>query len=99
MKVIPLSAIASQSFAVVLASQNCTIRVYQKSTGVFLDLSVSGTPLITGVICLDMVRLIQQAYHGFTGDLMFMDTQGSEEPKFAGLGSRWVLMYLEATDL
>lgn len=98
MQIIPLSAVASQTFAIVLAQQNCTISVFQKSTGMFLDLLVSGAPVIRGVICLDAVRILQQTYQSFVGDLMFMDMQGSDDPKYAGLGTRWVLMYLEASD-
>ena len=99
MKFIPIASVPSQTFSVVLASQNCSINVYQKSTGMYLDLSVSGSPLLTGMLCQDRVKLVRQTYLGFVGDLAFMDTQGFDAPQFAGLGSRWVLMYLEASDI
>lgn len=99
MQFIPITSIPAQTFTIVLAGQNCSIEVYQKSTGMFLDLSLSGTPLLTGLLCQDRVRLVRQTHLGFVGDLAFMDTQGFDDPEFAGLGSRWVLMYLEASDL
>lgn len=99
MQIIPLTPTAAQSLTVVLESQNCTITASQKSTGMFLDLAVDNTPIISGVICRDRVRLVRQEYLGFVGDLAFMDTQGLDDPQYEGLGTRWVLMYLEASEL
>lgn len=99
MQVIPLSATPSQTLNVLLASQNCKINVYQKSTGVFLDLYVNDAPIVTGVICRDRVKLVRYGYIGFVGDLAFVDTQGANDPEHAGFGSRFLLTYLEAVDL
>lgn len=99
MKEIPLQAMPSQRLSVVLAAQNCQIAVYQKSTGMYLDLSVNDAPIITTRLCRDRVRLVRQEYLGFVGDLTFMDTQGRDDPQWAGLGARWKLRYLEAGDL
>ncbi|WP_017133253.1 hypothetical protein, partial [Pseudomonas agarici] len=73
MKVVPLSATPSQTFAAVLGGQNCTFRIYQKSTGMFLDLSIDQTKILTGVLCLNLVNIVQQEYLGFVGGLFFMD--------------------------
>lgn len=99
MQIIPLTAVPSQTLKTVLAQQNCVINVYQKSTGLYLDLALEGTTILSGVLCRDRVRCVRQAYLGFVGDLAFMDTQGAEDASYQGLGSRWVLMYLEASDL
>lgn len=99
MQGIPLTAVPAQSFAVVLNGQNCGINVYQKSTGMLLDLLVNGVPVITCVLCRDRVKLIRQAYLGFVGDLSFVDTEEADDPQYQGLGNRWLLMYLEETDL
>lgn len=99
MQIIPLAPLASQKLKVTLAQQSCQLNVYQKSTGLYIDIFKDGEALLIGVLCRESVRLVLQAYLGFIGDLAFMDTQGSEDPKFDGLGSRWVLMYLEASDL
>lgn len=98
MKIVPLSPLPSQTFNVVLDSQNCTIKLSQKSTGMFLDLAVGQTPVLTGTLCRNLVRVVRQSYLDFSGELMFMDTQGYDDPQYEGLGSRWVLMYLDASD-
>lgn len=99
MQIIPMSATANQQFNVVLATQNCTITVAQKSTGMFLSLAVNQVSVLTGVLCTDRTRLVRQEYLGFIGDLAFMDLQGVDDPQYEGLGTRWVLMYLESSDL
>ena len=38
-------------------------------------------------------------YLGFVGDLMFADTQGASDSSYDGLGTRYLLVYLEVSDL
>lgn len=99
MLVIPLEAAPAQTFNVVLNSQNCTISVYQKTTGLYLDLSVNNTLVIAGVLCLDRNRIVRDAYLGFSGDLAFYDMQGTSDPTSSDIGTRYVLVYLSPTDL
>jgi hypothetical protein len=99
MLAIPIQATPAQSLNSVLGGQNCQINIYQKSTGLFLDLLVSNSPIILSTICLDRVKLVRETYLGFIGDLVFTDTQGTSDPVYTGLGSRFVLLYLEASDL
>jgi hypothetical protein len=96
---IPISATPSQSLSVQLAGQQCQIKIYAKSSGVFLDLSVNNTPIRTAVLCMDRVKLVRHPYLGFIGDMTFVDTQGKHDPDYTGFGSRYVLTYLEASDL
>ena len=63
----------------------------------FLDLAVNGTPLLSGVPCLCGVRIVQDVYWGFYGDLAFFDSEGTDDPQWAGLGSRWFLAFLDGT--
>ena len=93
MLVVPLQALTSQFVAVTLGGQNCTIAVYQKATGLFLDLSVDGALIIGGVLCRNLHKIVIDAYLGFTGDLGFYDTQGLLDPDWTGLGGRFVLLY------
>ena len=95
MKVIPLLAVPSQTLSVLLGEQNCQINVYQKSTGLFLDLAVYNNVIVRAVRCLDRLRMVRTAYQGFVGDLAFADTQGYEDPAYTGLGARFLLLYLE----
>ncbi|MFJ3048517.1 phage baseplate plug protein [Herbaspirillum chlorophenolicum] len=99
MKTIPLSAVASQTVNVLLGGQNCTIKVFQKSTGLFVDVSVNNVPVVQGVIALNRNLIVRYPYRGFIGDLAFIDTQGAEDPIYTGFGGRFVFMYLEASDL
>lgn len=99
MLTIPLNAVSSQSLNVLLGGQNCQINVYQKSTGLYLDLSINNSPVVSTVICRDRVKLVRYQYHDFVGDLCFADTQGDDDPVYTGLGDRFILVYLEASDL
>jgi hypothetical protein len=51
------------------------------------------------VICLNLVRIVRSLYLGFSGDLCFLDTQGSTDPVYTGLGTRYQFLYLEKQDL
>ncbi len=99
MKWIPLQPVPSQTLSVVLSGQNCQISVYQKSTGLYLDLKVDDAAIVTTVLCHDRVRLVRSAYLGFAGDLAFEDTLGQTDPQYDSLGSRFVLSYLEPVEL
>lgn len=100
MKVIPLVPQASQTLRSIVNNQSCSISLTQKDNGdTFFSLSVSGNPIITGVLVRDRVLLVRQAYLGFTGDFAFQDNEGTSDPYYTGLGSRWTLMYLEPADL
>jgi hypothetical protein len=56
---------------------------------------VGGNLVIAGVLCRNLVYLVREAYLGFAGDLAFVDTAGSDDPQYTGLGSRWQLLYVE----
>jgi hypothetical protein len=110
---VPLSGVPSQTLQIVLDGQNCQISVYTKNgydysdptfqttaSYICFDLTVNGVVITTTQNCLDGARLLlNRQYFGFVGDFMFIDTQGDEDPQYVGLGSRWLLLYLEADDL
>ncbi len=93
--VIPTIAVPTQVLTVTLAGQPCRIRIYQRSTGLYLDLYVNDALIIGGVACRYGDRIVRDAYLGFVGDLLFADTQGRDDPQSTGLGSRWLLVYDE----
>jgi hypothetical protein len=93
---IPLKAIPSQVVNVSLNQQNCDISVYQKTTGLYFDLTIGNERIVTGVLARDAVNLVQQASKGFNGAIGFIDTIGSSDPEYTGLGSRYALLYTEA---
>lgn len=99
MMIVPVQALPSQRFQVQLANQPCTVQLTQTNYGLFCNLFLSGNLVIGGVICLNLVKIVRDLYLGFVGDLMFFDTQGTNDPVFTGLGSRYQFLYLEAQDL
>lgn len=94
MQVIPLQATPAQTLNVTLNNQACTLNIYAKSTGLYIDVYVSNALIIGGVICQNLNRIVRDAYLGFVGDLIFNDTQGTSDPTYDGLGARYVLLYL-----
>ena len=94
MQIIPLEATASQRLSVVLNGQACQLSVYQRSTGVYLDLYANGQPITLGARCPDRVKLVRQPYLGFSGDIAFLDTQGNQDPDYTEFGTRYFLIYL-----
>lgn len=101
MLLVPITEVPAQQLNIQLAGQSCTIKLYQKSTGLFLDLLMNSQLVIGGVICHNLNRIVRNNYFGFAGDLMFEDMQGSADPYFGagGLGSRFLLCFLEESDL
>jgi hypothetical protein len=89
-----IQPLPAQTFNATLGAQNCTILLQQMRTGLFASLAIAGLPIISGRYCNDRVNLIRQKYLGFTGCLYFVDTTGEGlNPNYAGLGSRYLLIY------
>lgn len=93
MLVIPLNAVPAQTFTVQINGQNCKINLYQKNTGLFFDLYLNDVLIVESMICLDAVGLVRETYLGFVGQLVFIDTQGNDNPEYTELGSRYILTY------
>jgi hypothetical protein len=96
----------NQTVNVQLASQNCQIFITTKTTGLFVDLYVSNTLVIGGVLALNTVLIVRDQYLGFVGDLAFFDLQstgtpGNEglDPSSPGLGTRFLFCYIEQGNL
>lgn len=92
-QLIPLTQVGSQTFTILLSSQQCNINVYQLSTGLYCDIVANQTNIVTTMLCLNLVGLVREAYLGFTGQLFFFDTQGTSDPDYSGLGTRYQLVY------
>ena len=99
MVIIPLQAVPSQNVTVQIADQNCDIKVYQLATGVFVDLYVNSALVVGGVIGRNLVRMVRDLYLGFAGDLLWIDSEGTSDPEYTGIGTRYALAYLEASEL
>jgi len=100
MQGIPLNAVPAQQVSITLAGQPCQISVYTMPDGMLrMDVLLNGTVIALGVPCLNNNKIVRAAYTGFVGDFIFTDTQGSSDPTYDGLGARYQLAYLEASDL
>lgn len=91
---IPLAAVPSQTLSVNLGGQSCQIAIYQKETGVFLDLARDNIAIVTGAICRDRVSVVREEYRTFAGLVGFVDTQGESDPDYTGFGTRYQLAYI-----
>lgn len=97
MKLVPLQAVSNQTLAVTLARQPTQIAVRQNGGNVYFDLLLKGQYIVRTRIVRDRQRLLLDAkYRGFAGDFMFVDMEGTDDPVYTGLGSRFQLVYLAA---
>ena len=91
--VIPIVSTGAQTFNVSLNNQNCVINLYSLNGNMYFDLTVNNVSLINSRICLDRTPLKFEEYFGFSGQLFFVDQQGTSNPTFDGLGTRYILYY------
>jgi hypothetical protein len=76
-----------------------TLNLYQRASGLFIDVYVGADLIVAGVIALNLNRIVRSAYLGFAGDFIFVDTQGDADPVYTGLGARFQLVYLTAAEV
>lgn len=70
--------------------------IYAEIDPIFVNLRMSDVSVVSGVLARNNVQLVRgfcAVGTIFSGDLSFLDTEGSEDPQWAGLGSRWLLLY------
>lgn len=99
MQIVPLQPIPNQTLTVNLDGQITQINVYQRGANVFIDVLVNNVGIIYGVVAQNLNRVVRSLYLGFQGDLAFIDNQGSTDPVYTGLGTRYSLAYIEADEL
>lgn len=98
-----------QSCQIAVYQKQPIIDEYGVAAGLFFDLIVGNVPIINTARCLDRTRiLLDRRYLGVAGDFMFLDTTATEggpptfngaPPYYAGLGSQFALLYLQAADI
>ena len=99
MLTISLSAEKEQTVTVTLNNQSCVIRLVQRDSGLYMDLSVDDNPIIQGIPCWYGNKMVRYSYLSFIGDFIFLDKQGESDPEYSGLGDRYLLLYLEESDV
>ncbi len=88
MRTVSLVPQKSQSVSVNLAGQQCTIRLIQRESFMYMDLTVNGNPIMQGVPCLYGNRMVRYSYLGFVGDLVFLDNVGQKRPVLGRAGKQ-----------
>lgn len=96
---VPLQPIANQTAQCALGGQAVTLNVYQQAFGLYMDVLLGTQGIVQGIICLNKTLIVRNTYFGFLGDFIFLDTQGTSDPVFTGLGSRYSLLYLSTADI
>ena len=104
MLIVPLAQVPNQSRLVSLNSQNCQFNVYQKSTGLFMDilLETNGVmaPILSGVLCRNQCPMVMTSYLGFVGELMWVDCYVTNaDPVYTGFGQQFQLVYLAPSEI
>lgn len=99
MQEVVIKPLKAQRFTVTLNNQICEMRLAQRSTGLYIDLTVNGTPCLQGVLCRNGNKIVRYDYLPFDGDLFFADLAGSDDPVWSGLGERFKLYYLAPEEL
>jgi hypothetical protein len=98
MIIVPTQPVPNQELRISLNGQECLISLRQKTQGLFFDLSVGGEQVVTSVIGRDIAPLVCREYAGFSGNFIFLDMTGDDDPNSRELGSRWLLIYLNSEE-
>ncbi|HGH0375224.1 TPA: hypothetical protein ACLFOW_000025 [Yersinia enterocolitica] len=99
MNVITLENKKSQSIFITLEGQSCLIRLIQRDSSIYMDLTVNGDPILQGVPCLYANKIVRYKYLGFRGDLFFLDNEGQSDPQWNGLADRFPLYFITEAEL
>ena len=99
MLVVPVQPLPNQTVQVQLSNQAVQLNIYQTAYQLAMDVLLAGQQVRMGQPCQDLNLIVREAYLGFIGDFAWLDTQGAEDPVYGGLGTRFVLLYLDATDI
>ena len=67
--------------------------VYEEINLIFIDVYLNDVLVVGGIRCTNNTKIIRNSYFGVVGDFAFQDTQGSDDPQYTGLNSRWLLVY------
>lgn len=99
MQIVPLQPKQNQRVQTTLGEQIAQFKVRQTRYGMFISVYLDDDLVIGGVVCENLNRIVRDEYFGFSGDVAFIDTQGSADPTYDGLGSRFLLAYMTAAEL
>jgi hypothetical protein len=97
---IPVAAVPTQTLSIVLENQNCEITLQLFGTSLYFSLTADAVPIVKTRIARNKIRfLLDAVYKPFVGDFVFVDTQGDTDPQYAGLGTRYLLVYMTEAEV
>lgn len=102
MEIIPLIQYPNQELQIILANQDCTIKVYERSRYTFLDLMVGEQYIRRGQLCVPYAEILSEPCD-FAGNFYVIDTDApefeQESPEYQEWNKRWFLIYLTADEI
>lgn len=99
---IPTAAVPQQTISPVLNGQSTTLNIYQlNDEGLFMDVYLNNSNIISCRICQNYNVIIGYSYLGYSGDFLWWDQQGIEDPYYTGIGpgGRFGLWYFASYEL
>lgn len=99
MIIVPLTAMPDQRLQMILGNQDVSLRVYTRDDRLYTDLAVAGSSVWQGFIARNLLPCKFYPYLSFIGQLVFVDMQGLDDPQWAGLGARWLCLYLNDAEV
>lgn len=92
---IPLSPIPFQTVSAVVNGQNYRVTVRSLGGRLYCSLMVDGERVSDTVAAAAGGKAVPWAQIKANTELLWVDTQGTEAPRYEGLGSRWLLTFEE----
>ena len=100
MQTLQVEAVPNQTVSLLLSGQLTQLNIYTTSDGLlYMDVLLNNVAVVTSVLCLNNNLIVRNVSSGFLGDFIFTDTQGNLDPNYTELGTRFVLLYLTATEV
>lgn len=99
MLIIPTQPLPNQTIQASLNNQSTQLNIYQTQYQMVMDVLLNGTAIVQGQPCQNLNLIVRLEYLGFQGDFTWLDTQGTDDPIYTGIGTRFLLVYLTPTDI
>lgn len=98
MRLIPLTAVASQSFTIVLDGNVWEVTVNQSMIGPVVDVIVNGTTIASGLRAIAYVPVLFSSHLGRFGNLVFA-CPSEDIPDYTKFGGDHELYYLSKDEV
>ena len=90
MKIIPLEAVPNQRVPILLDSTSYTIEVLTRNDRLYLTIWDEDQRILANRFLACYAPLIRE--------FVLIDLEGTDDPVYTGLGSRWLLAFAEESD-